>query len=235
MDLKALFKLSYGVYVVTSKRNDSINGQIANTVFQVTSEPPTVAVSINKNNLTHEFIKESRVFAAAVLCEETPLIFIGQFGFKSGRDTNKFEGINYKTGETGAPVVLDNAVSYLEARVMKEMDVGTHSIFVGEVVNADMVGEHKICMTYENYHLIKGGKTPNTAATYIEEKKVEETPKEVPSRMAKYKCTICGYIYDLEKGDPGSSIKPGTRFEKLPDDWVCPICGAAKSDFEKIE
>ncbi len=174
MDIKALFKLGYGIYVVTSKKGNRINGQIANTVFQVTSEPPTVAISINKNNLTHEFIKESRVFAASVLCEETPLTFIGNFGFKSGRDIDKFKGVNYKSGETGAPIVLDNAVSYLEARVTNEMDVGTHTIFVGVVVNADMVAEHKACMTYDYYHQIKGGKTPRAATTYLEEKPVEK-------------------------------------------------------------
>ncbi|MFC2072755.1 flavin reductase family protein [Chloroflexota bacterium] len=178
MNISALYKLGYGVYVVTSKKGNRINGQIANTLFQVTSEPLTVTVSINKNNLTHEFIKESRVFSASVLCQDTPLTFIGRFGFKSGRDTNKFEGINYKIGETGAPIVLDNAVSYIEARVTKEMDVGTHTVFVGEVVNADVVDEYKVCMTYEHYHQIKGGKTPKAAATYIEEKKVEEKPKE---------------------------------------------------------
>jgi ferric-chelate reductase [NAD(P)H] len=172
MNIKALFKLGYGIYVVTSKKDDRFNGQIANTVFQVTSEPLTIAVSINKNNLTHEFIKESRVFTASVLCQDTPLTFIGRFGFKSGRDGNKLEGVNHKIGETGAPIVLDNAVSYIEARVTKELDVGTHTIFVGEVVNADMVDEHKACMTYEYYHQIKGGKTPKAAATYLDEKKV---------------------------------------------------------------
>ena len=174
MDIRALFKLGYGVYAVTSRKGDRINGQIANTVFQVTAEPPTVAVSINKKNLTHEFIKDSRVFAASVLCDETPLTFIGNFGFKSGRDIDKFKGINYKTGETGAPVVLDNTVSFLEVRVTGEMDVGTHTLFVGEVVNAGMVEEHKTCMTYDFYHQIKGGKTPKAAATYIEEKPPEK-------------------------------------------------------------
>ena len=235
MDLKALFKLSYGVYVVTSKKDNRINGQIANTVFQVTSEPPTVAVSINKNNLTHNFIKESRVFAASVLCEETSLTFIGRFGFKSGRDTDKFEGIHYKIGETGAPIVLDNAVSYLEARVTKQMDVGTHTIFVGEVANADVVAEHKVCMTYDYYHQIKGGKTPKAAATYLDENKTEEKPKEAVGKMAKYRCTVCGYIYEPEMGDPDGGIKPGTAFEDIPDDWVCPICGAAKDQFEKVD
>ena len=234
MNIKALYKLGYGVYVVTSKKDGRINGQIANTVFQVTSEPPTVAVSINKNNLTHDFIKESRVFAASILCQDTPLTFIGRFGFKSGRDSDKFKEVDYKTGETGAPIVLDNAVSYLEARVTKEMDVGTHTIFVGEVVNADVISD-EVCMTYDYYHQIKGGKTPKAAATYLDEKKMEEKTKAAVNIMAKYKCTVCGYIYDPEKGDPDSGIKPGTAFKDVPDDWVCPVCGAAKDQFEKVD
>jgi len=170
MNVKALHKIGYGLYIVTSRKSDRFNGQIANTLFQVTSEPPTVAVSINKKNLTWEFIKESKAFAASVLCQDTPLTFIGRFGFKSGRDINKLDGVNYKTGETGAPIVLDNAVAYLEAMVNQEIDVGTHTIFIGEVVNGEVISD-KVCMTYDYYHQIKGGKTPKTAATYIEEKK----------------------------------------------------------------
>lgn len=171
MDAKALHKIGYGLYVVTSRAKDGrLNGQIANTLFQVTSQPPTVAVSINRSNLTWEFIRESRVFAASVLCEATPMIFIGRFGFKTGRDIDKFEGVDYKIGETGAPVVLENAVAYLEARVSQELDVGTHTIFIGEVVNAEVISEG-VCMTYEYYHQVKGGKTPSKAATYIEEQK----------------------------------------------------------------
>lgn len=173
MNTKALHKISYGLYVITSRKNDRLNGQIANTVIQVTSEPPTIAVSINRHNLTWEFIKESRVFAVSVLCEDTPLVFIGRFGFRSGRDSDKFEGIDYRIGETGAPIVLDNAVAIMEARVTQEMDVGTHTIFVGEIVDADIVSD-KTCLTYEHYHEIKGGKTPKAAATYIEETKGEQ-------------------------------------------------------------
>jgi len=233
MNVKALWKLSYGVYIVTSKKDNRFNGQIANTVFQVTAEPPTIAVSINKNNLTHEFIKESRVFAVSVLCQDTPLTFIGRFGFKSGREINKFEHVNYKIGDTGAPIVLDNAVSFMEARVTKEMDVGTHTIFVGEVVNADVIAD-EVCMTYDYYHQIKGGETPKAAATYVEDKKVAEKLKEVIPKMAIYKCIVCSYIYDPEKGDPDGGIKPGTAFEDLPGNWVCPVCGAAKDQFEKV-
>jgi flavin reductase (DIM6/NTAB) family NADH-FMN oxidoreductase RutF len=169
MNLKALYKLGYGVYVVTSIKENRLNGQIANTVFQITSEPPAIAVSINKNNLTHEFIKQSKVFAASILSQDTPLSFIGHFGFKSGRDLDKLSGINYKIGDTGAPLVTDNSLAYLEAKVNKEVDVGTHTIFIGEVVGAEVIQEGEP-MSYAYYHQVKRGTTPKAAPVYIEEK-----------------------------------------------------------------
>ena len=227
MDLKALHKIGYGLYIVTSVKGEKLNGQIANTVFQITSDPPTVAVSINKSNLTWEFIRESGVFAVSVLCQAAPLDFIGRFGFKSGRDTDKFEGIDYKIGQTKAPIVINNAVSCLEAEVVNEMDMGTHTVFAGRVVDAEVLTD-EVCMTYEYYHQIKRGVTPKTAPSYIEGEKLEEPGSE------KYRCTVCGWIYDPELGDPDGGIAPGTPFEQVPDDWVCPVCGAAKSAFEKI-
>ena len=228
MNPKALHKLSYGLYVVCSKKGDRLNGQIVNTVIQITSEPPTIAVSINKQNLTHEFIMQSKVFTASVISRDAPLFFIGHFGFKSGRDIDKFEGINYKLGETQAPVVIDNALAYLEAKVIQEVSVGTHTIFIGELVGADVIREGEP-MTYAYYHQVKRGTTPKAAPSYIEER------KEARPKMAKYECTVCGYIYDPELGDPDGGIKPGTPFEEIPDDWVCPVCGASKDQFEKIE
>jgi len=174
VDTNALRKLSYGVYIVSSVKDGRYNGQIANTVFQVTSEPPTIAVSINRNNLTWEYIKASRVFSASVLCQATPIPFIGRFGFKSGRDTDKFAGVNYKIGTTGAPVVLENATAYLEGRVIKEVDVDTHTLFIAEVVDAGVISED-VCMTYDYYHQVKGLKTPRAAATYVAEKKPEKS------------------------------------------------------------
>jgi len=227
MNLKALHKLGYGLYVVCSVKEGKLNGQIANTVFQVTSEPPVIAVAINRGNLTHEFIQESKVFTVSILSQDTPLSFIGNFGFKSGREVDKLKDINYKLAETQAPIMLDHTLAYLEARVISQVDVGTHTIFVGEIVGADIVKEGEP-MTYAYYHQVKRGTTPKTAPSYIEEK------KEVAPKVAKYKCTVCGYIYDPELGDSDGGIKPGTPFEEIPDDWVCPVCGAAKSDFEKI-
>jgi ferric-chelate reductase [NAD(P)H] len=166
MNLNALHKLVYGMYIVGSHKGEKLNGQIANTVFQITSELATVAVSINKSNLTHEYIKASRVFSAAVLCQATPLPYIGGFGFKSGRDVDKLKGVNYKVGQTGSPIFLDNATAYLEAEVIQDVDVGTHTIFIGKVVAAEILTEDP-CMTYEYYHQIKRGTTPRTAPTYI--------------------------------------------------------------------
>ncbi len=176
MNLTALHAIGYGMYVIGSKKGDKINAQIANTVFQITSEPPTIAVSINKKNLTHEFIHDSGVFSASILCLSTPLNFIGNFGFKSGRDVDKFRGIQYKTGTTGAPVVLDNAVAYLEAKVVKEVDVGTHTLFIGEIIDADVIFKAE-CMTYSYYHQVKKGTVPKTAPHYIEEKKEDQDGK----------------------------------------------------------
>ena len=170
MNAKALHKLGYGMYVVASKQGDRLNAQIANTVFQITSEPPTVAVSINKSNLTHQFIQESRVFTAAVLCQDTPVSFVGHFGFKSGRDIKKLEGVDYRIGKTGAPLVTENAVAYLEAEVIKEVDLGSHTIFIGSLVDADVISD-EVCMTYDYYHQVKRGTTPRTAPSYIEEKR----------------------------------------------------------------
>ncbi len=170
MNSNALRKIGYGMYIVGSHKGEELNGQIANTVFQITSEPPTVAVSINKSNLTHEYIKASQVFAASILCQAAPLPYIGGFGFKSGRDTDKLKGVNYKVGTTGSPIFLDNTTAYLEAEVIEDVDVGTHTIFIGKVVAAEVLTEDP-CMTYEYYHQVKRGATPRTAPSYIAKEK----------------------------------------------------------------
>ncbi|MFC1978929.1 flavin reductase family protein [Chloroflexota bacterium] len=167
MDTTALFSISYGLYVVCSGTGHRLNGQIANTVIQVSAHPPTLSVCINKENLTHELIKESGVFTVSVLSKNTPLSFIASFGFKSGRDVNKLEGINYKIGQMGAPVVLDNAVAYFEVKVTSQTEVGTHTDFIGELVNAEVLSKDEP-MTYAYYHQVKKGTTPKNAPSYVE-------------------------------------------------------------------
>ncbi|MEM3927362.1 MAG: flavin reductase family protein [Archaeoglobaceae archaeon] len=167
MNLEALFKISYGLYIVASAKEGKFSAQIANTVFQVTSEPPKIAVCLNKKNTTHEFVKSSRVFSVSVLEKETPMQFIGRFGFRNSRDFNKFEGVNFKIGKTGAPIVLSHAVAFFECELENECDVGTHTIFVGKVVDAEIISDAPP-MTYEYYHYVKEGKAPKTATVYLE-------------------------------------------------------------------
>jgi len=226
MNLKALQKLGYGLYVVCSRKGEQFSGQIANTIFQVCSEPPVIAVAINRQNLTHEFIDQSKVFTGSILSQDTPLNFIGNFGFKSGKQVDKFKDIHYKLGETQAPVVLDHALAYLEAKIVGQVEVGTHTVFLGQIIGADVVKEGEP-MTYAYYHQVKRGTTPKSAPSYVEESK-----KSALSAI-KYKCNVCGYVYDPKNGDPDSGIAPGTKFDDLPDDWACPVCGASKEDFEK--
>ena len=110
----------------------------------------------------------------------------------------------------------------------KEMDYGTHTIFMGHIVDADMLSTEKP-LTYAYYQQVKGGKAPKTAPTYVQDEPAAQPAAQAP----RYVCAICGYVYDEAKGDPDSGIAPGTRFEDLPADWVCPVCGADKSQFTK--
>jgi len=138
-----------------------------------------------------------------------------------------FAQVNYKIGKTGAPIVLDHALAYVEAELINETDAGSHTIFLGRLIDAQILSSGEP-MTYTYYHEVKRGSTPKTAPVYVEEEKKVK-------KLASYRCTVCGYIYDPEEGDPDGGIAPGTPFEEIPDDWVCPVCGAAKSDFEKLE
>lgn len=237
MDLKVLRKISYGLYVIGSAREGSLNGQIANTVFQISSEPATLAVGINKSNLTWEFIKSSGIFTVSVLPKSVPLDFIGRFGFKSGRETDKYDGLSYRLGTTGAPILLEQSAGFLEAEVIASQDVNTHTLFIGRVVDAAVLSEEDP-MTYAFYHQVKKGSVPPSAPSYIKgENKVDDKPVQErrSNEMKKYECSVCGYVYDPAAGDPDSGVAPGTAFEDIPEDWVCPVCGVGKDQFEPLD
>ncbi|MBE3580731.1 MAG: flavin reductase [Thermoanaerobacteraceae bacterium] len=229
MDTKALHTISYGLYIVTAKKGERFNGQVANTVFQISSTPPTVAVSINKQNLTHEFITAGKIFAVSVLAKEAPLSLIGRFGFKSGREVDKLAGLNYKLTGKGLPYIPEETLAYLEAEVVQTVDAGTHSIFIGSLTDAAVLRRGEP-MTYAYYHQIKRGTTPKTAPTFVASHVEPLSGAGTP----RYRCTICNYIYDPAQGDPERGIAPGTPCEDLPGNWVCPICGAGKEAFEKV-
>ena len=229
VDSKALHQITYGLYLVCSVKDGASNGQVANTAIQVSNNPVTIAVSINKENLTHEFIQSSGLVTVSVLEQETPLTLIGTFGFKSGRDTDKFAEVSHRQTQEGVPYVTEHVLSYLAGKVVGQMDAGHHTVFIFEVDEAEVLAQGTP-MTYAYYHQVKRGTTPRTAPVAPQENKVT---KERSDSMDKYVCTICGYVYDPEEGDPDSDAAPGTPFEKLPDDWICPICAAGKDAFEK--
>lgn len=230
LNLEALWSLSYGLYIVTSHREGKFNGQIANTVFQVTAKPPRIATSINKDNLTNGYISDSGVFAVSVLDESTPMTLIGLFGFKSGKDVDKLSQVSFRKGITGCPLVTENALSILEAKVISQVDVGTHILFIGDIVSAEVLRQGRP-LTYAHYQQIKRGKTPKNSPTYRQPTQSGEI-KRAEKHVNQYRCSVCGYIYDPAVGDPEHGIDPGTPFEDLPDDWVCPVCGSSKDQFK---
>lgn len=169
MVYNVFLNIGYGMYLVASQNEGQLNGQIANAIIQVTAEPPTFAVSINKANLTHSFIEKSRAFTVSILAETAPMKFIGKFGFKSGRKIDKFDGTNFKMGKSDLPIVLDHATAFFECRLINSFDVGNYTVFIGEAINAEILNDSKP-MTYSYYREVIKGKSPKTAPTYIDKK-----------------------------------------------------------------
>jgi len=149
---KALYALSYGLFIITAHSEGVDNGQCANTCFQVTSEPPRVAIGINKNNYTHELIANSGMFGVSVLNQQGR-DYARNFGYRSGRGVNKFEGVSVHRGESGI-LLLDDVISTMEAKVIGKMDAGTHTLFLGEIMNAELIQKAEP-MTYAYFRATK--------------------------------------------------------------------------------
>ena len=224
INFESLFKISYGIYLVSSGDKNKGNGFISNTVFQITADPPRFAASCNKNNFTTEFIQHCKAFAVSVLKEDASSELISDFGYKSGKEINKLEGKNIIYGETGVPIILNDSIAYMEFRLLESIDIDSHYLFIGELLNAELIEENSEPLTYAYYRKVKKGFSPKNAPTYIDKSKLEKQSKTTEAK--KYKCPVCGYIYD----DAVESI----IFADLPDDWVCPLCGDEKSDFIEI-
>lgn len=249
MNTEAFFKLSYGIYLITSKSNGYMSGYIANTAFQVTAEPPQIAISCHKDNISAGIIESSGIFALSVLEKESDAGLIGLFGYQSGNEDKKFERVNYTIGKNGAPVILTHAVAYFECKVVDKFDVGTHYLFIGEVTDGELLAPDKDPLTYDYFRNEMKLMAPERAPTYVDKKIIsseatttpepENAPSAFPEQAKEetsgseepYICTICAYEYDPALGDEAQGIPPGTAFEDLPDDWLCPICAAAKSAF----
>ena len=209
MDNKAMYKLSYGLFVLTAKSGDKVNGCITNTAIQVASEPNQISFAINKANYTHDLVMESKKANISVISEEATFELFKHFGFQSGRDVNKFEGFaDFKTAENGIPYITKGTNAYFSMDVTQTVDLGSHTLFIG--VPTDMVVlSSAASATYAYYQ--ENIKPKASAAPVASDK--------LPEGVHKWRCKICGYEY----------VGP-----VLPDDFICPICKHPASDFEKV-
>ncbi len=208
MNTKAMYKLSYGLFVCTAVRGDKANGCIINTAGQVASDPNRISIAVNKANYTHDMIRDTGLCNVSVISRDTKFELFKHFGFQSGRDTDKFADYPasaYAMAENGIPYILDGTNAYFSLKVEKEMDLGSHTLFICEPTFMTVLSDTPSC-TYEFY-----------------QSDIKPKPQPVGKTAGGetiWRCTICGYEW---KG------------EELPDDFICPICKHPKADFEKVE
>lgn len=250
IDTSAFRRLSYGLYLVTALTKDGTKvGCVANTFQQVASNPPMASVSLNKENATTRAILETGKFAVSVLDQSATMELIGLFGFKTSAEVNKFQDVEHGLCASDAPVVLESCAATFAVEVRDRIDVGTHYLFVGPVTEANTTSSEPP-MTYAYYHEVLRGKTPPKAASYVEgdsaaaesaasgltdsaaasDGQADEADKTAtgvpapdsaePAPQYGWRCTLCGHI---------------EMVDELPDDFICPICGAGKDLFERIE
>lgn len=206
MDNKAFFKMSYGLYIISSQHEGKQYGCVVNTLSQVTATPVQMSIAINKENATTDAILKSGYFVGVVLAESVTMDMIGTFGFKTSKDVDKFAEYKTQIDEKGIAYVTEGVSARFSCKVINTLDIGTHIMIVGEVENAEIVSADPV-MTYSYYHQVKNGVTPPKASAYQAEVKKG------------YRCKVCGYVYE---GEP------------LPEDFVCPICKKGREFFEPI-
>ena len=206
MNTKAMYNLSYGLFVLTARENGKDNGCIINTVGQVTSSPNRISITVNKQNYTHDMIMRTHAFNVSILTEKVPFDIFKRFGFQSGKDVNKFDGLlEYTRTGNSIPRLTAWTNAWLSGWVIQEIDLGTHTMFIAEVADCEVVGNDP-SVTY---------------AYYQEHIKPKPQPSKKEGGEAKgWRCTVCGYVYEGEE---------------LPPDFVCPLCKHGAQDFEKIE
>jgi flavin reductase (DIM6/NTAB) family NADH-FMN oxidoreductase RutF len=166
VDPRALFTFSYGLYIVSTFWGDKLNGQVADAVMQLTADPVSIGACLHKDNYTAALLAESKKFSVSVFSDEVPLPFIGNFGFRSGREHDKFAKCNFTMTELGLPIVTEYTVAAVEAEVVDIVDIQTHRLFIGMVKSAQVLAEGNP-LTYANYHKIKKGKSHVNAPSSV--------------------------------------------------------------------
>lgn len=179
MDTSVMFKLGYGLYVLTAKDDAKDNGCIINTVMQVTSEPLQIAIAVNKKNYTNEMIQKTRKFNLSILSEKADFDIYKHFGYQSGREVDKFASFaDAKRSPNGVLYVTKGTNAYMSAYVQQEVDLGTHSLFIAQLVAAESLSDDKSA-TYDYYQ------------NFVK-------PKQENVVKKGWICKICGYIYEGE-------------------------------------
>lgn len=198
MDNNVMFKISYGLYVLTAKDGEKSNGCIINTLEQVTTTPNKVTIAVNKSNYTHDMILKTGRFNASILSEKADFDTFKHFGFQSGRDVDKFSDYPAEISENGIPYITKGTNGFISAEVISTVDLDTHTLFVANVTDGKVLSDDSSA-TYDYYH---------------------KHIKEAPQKKSKgWVCKICGYVYE---GDelPDDFICPlckhgAADFEKL--------------------
>ncbi len=183
MNNNVLFNIGYGLYVLTANEGEKDNGCIINTVMQVTSDPLQIAIAVNKKNYTNEMIQRTKKFNVSILSESAKFEIFEHFGFHSGRDTDKFASFyDTKRSPNGVLYITQNTNSYMSAYVKQEIDLGTHTLFIGQLVAAEILSDE-----------------PTVTYTYYQ-KNIKPRPQ--PAAKKGWICKICGYIYEGENLPP---------------------------------
>lgn len=209
----AMYKLSCGLFVVATSVDGKHNGCIVNTVLQVTYKPLQCIVVVDKNNLTHEMLLKSGSFSVSTLAQGADKE-VSVFGYSSGRETDKFSQVEYTLDENGNPLLKENTVAVLSAKVLSTVDVGSHTMFVASIDMAEITDHEREPLTY---------------AYYRANRKKPEAPAAKPTHgsTAIYMCTVCKYEYKDEEHE--------IPFDQLPDDYRCPVCKKDKSVFKRLQ
>ena len=210
IDSTALFRIGYGLYVITLSDGAKFNGMICNTVMQVASSPLKLAVSINKANYSHDVLRRTGRMNVNVLDQSAPFEVFKCFGFRSGRDADKLAGVPYTLSANGLPVLSQHCNAYFSLEVESYSDLGSHGLFVCALSEAKVLGAGET-MTYSYYQ-------------------ANVKPKPAPAKKKGFVCTICGYVYE---GDtlPADFIcpickHPASDFKPL-DDTAAPAAEAS--------
>ena len=165
MDMTAFFKMSYGLYVVSAQADGERAGCLINTAVQVTAEPPRISVAVNKENVTAGVIARAGAFTVTAVDKTADMPYIGNFGFRTRDGYDKFEKYGCEISSVGSPYAPEHACAVFACRLVDTVDVGTHFLFIGEVVDAQVLSDEEP-LTYSYYHAVLKGKTPPKASSY---------------------------------------------------------------------